>query len=94
MRIRSKDRARSKGDADPLASARETGKLFQQLQSDPFGTVAAIAADEGLKKLDAKRKAELADLITQFTTVATQASSGMRLAERQLRILPPVDFST
>ena len=74
--IRSKDRPRSKGSADPLASARETGKLFQQLQSDPFGTVAAIAADEGLKKLDAKRKAELADLITQFASVAAQAPSG------------------
>ena len=68
-----KERGRSKGDADPLASARETGKLFQQLQSDPFGTVALITADEGLKKLDAKRKAELAELIKQFTTIATQA---------------------
>lgn len=69
-----KERGRSKGDADPLARARETGKVFQQLQSDPFGTVALIAADEGLKKLDAKRKAELAELIEQFTTIATQAS--------------------
>jgi transcriptional regulator with XRE-family HTH domain len=70
-----KERGRSsKGDADPLASARETGKLFQQLQSDPFGTVALIAADEGLKKLDAKRKGELAGLIKQFTDTATQAA--------------------
>jgi transcriptional regulator with XRE-family HTH domain len=69
-----KERSRSKGDADPLASMRETSKLFQQLKSDPFGAVALIAADEGLKKLDAKRKADLADLIKQFTTIATQAA--------------------
>ena len=69
-----KERGRSKGDADPLAGARETGKLFQQLQSDPFGTVALITSDEGLKKLDAKRKSELAELIKQFTTTATQGA--------------------
>jgi hypothetical protein len=69
-----KERGRSKGDADPLSRMRETGKLFQQLQSDPFGTAALIAADEGLKKLDPKRKADLAELIDQFTTAATQAA--------------------
>ena len=74
--IRSKDRTRPKGSADPLASARDTGKLFQQLQLDPFGTVAAIAADENLKRLDARRKTELAELIAQFTGVAAQAASG------------------
>lgn len=73
--IRNKQRAQVKGAADPLAIARETGKLFQQLQSDPFGMVAAIAADEDLKKLDARRKAELAELITSFTDLAAQAAS-------------------
>jgi len=71
--IRNKQR-HAKGAADPLALARETGKLFQQLQSDPFGMVAAIAADEDLKKLDARRKAELAELITSFTDLAAQAA--------------------
>jgi transcriptional regulator with XRE-family HTH domain len=69
-----KERGRSKGDADPLASARETGKLFRQLKSDPFGTVALIAADESLKKLDAKRKGELAESIKQFIAIASQAA--------------------
>lgn len=73
--IRSRERPRSKG-GDPLASARETGKLFQQLQSDPFGTIAAIAADDNLKKLDAKRKAELAELISQFADLAAQGGFG------------------
>jgi transcriptional regulator with XRE-family HTH domain len=73
--IRNKQRPHAKGAADPLAVARETGKLFQQLQTDPFGMVAAIAADEDLKKLDARRKAELAELITSFTDLAAQAAS-------------------
>ena len=33
--------------AIPLASLRETGALFQQLQSEPFGTVAEIVDDRG-----------------------------------------------
>jgi transcriptional regulator with XRE-family HTH domain len=72
---RSKHRAQSRASADPLSTARETGKLFKQLQSDPFGTVAAIVADEDLKKLDARRKAEFADLIASYTEVAAQAAS-------------------
>jgi len=73
---RSKQRAQSKGPADPLAAARETGKLFQRLQSDPFGTVSAIVAEDDLKKLDARRKAEFAEVIAAFTEVAAQAAAG------------------
>jgi len=57
---------------DPLAAARETGKLFQQLQSDPFNTVARVVADEALKDLDAERMAELARLVAAFTDSASR----------------------
>ena len=74
VQSRAKGRARTKSLEDPLAAARETGKLFQQLQSDPFGTVAMVVADEALKNLDAKRKAEFAELISDFTNAATSAA--------------------
>lgn len=72
---RSRLRSQSKASSDPLSVARDTAKLFRQLQADPFGTVAAIVADDDLKKLDPKRKAELAELISSFTDVATRAAS-------------------
>lgn len=71
---RAKVRSRGKATEDPLAAARETGKLFQQLQSDPFGTIASIVADDTLKHLDAKRKAGIADLIEDFTAAAAKAA--------------------
>jgi len=72
---RTKVRSRgTKAADDPLAAARETGKLFQQLQSDPFGTVASIVADDTLKHLDAKRKAEIAELIQDLTAAAANAA--------------------
>jgi transcriptional regulator with XRE-family HTH domain len=58
---------------DPLAATRETGKLFQQMQKDPFNTIAGIVADEALKSVDAERKAELARLVEAFTEVAGRA---------------------
>lgn len=60
--------ARHGGSNDPLATTRETGKLFQLLKVDPFRTVAGVVADEALKDLDAERKAELARLVEGFTT--------------------------
>ena len=54
------------GSHDPLAATRETGKLFQRLHRDPFATVAEIAADEGLQRLDADRKSEIAELIKAY----------------------------
>jgi transcriptional regulator with XRE-family HTH domain len=69
--FRKMHRTTAKASSDPLATTRETAKLFQMLQSDPFGTVAEIAADDALKNLDSERKAELADLIEAYTeTVA------------------------
>lgn len=73
--IRNKHRAKSKVTTDPLATPRDTGKLFQKLQADPFGTVAEIVADEALKGLDSGHKAELADLIAAYTESVTQAAS-------------------
>ena len=55
------------GADDPLALPRETAKLFQALERDPFGTVASIAGDEALQVLDSDTKAELADLIKAYT---------------------------
>jgi len=65
--IRSTDRG------DPLAAARETGKLFQMLRSDPFNTVADVVADDSLKDLDAERKAEIARLVDAFMDSASRA---------------------
>ena len=61
--VRSKQRARRKGVERSAGTTRETGSLFQQLQSDPFGTVAEIVADDALKDLDSERKTEFAELI-------------------------------
>jgi transcriptional regulator with XRE-family HTH domain len=59
---------------DPLAAARETGRLFQLLRSDPFNTVAGVLSDEALKELDPERKADLARLVEAFTGTASRAS--------------------
>jgi transcriptional regulator with XRE-family HTH domain len=59
---------------DPLAQARETGRLFQQLRSDPFNTMAGLLSDEALKDLPAERKDELAKLVDAFTGAAARAS--------------------
>jgi transcriptional regulator with XRE-family HTH domain len=80
--LRSRQRAKSKPMADPLATTRETGKLFQRLQSDPFGTVAEIAADEALQGIDARRQEELAELISAYTDSVTQAASASGGARR------------
>jgi transcriptional regulator with XRE-family HTH domain len=71
--VRSAYRTGGKGPGDPLAATRETGKLFQQLQKDPFNTIAGIVADEALKSLDAERKADLARLVEAFTEAAGRA---------------------
>ena len=60
---------------DPLAAARETGRLFQLLRSDPFNTVAGVLSDEGLKDLDPERKGELAKLVDAFTDSAGRAAA-------------------
>jgi len=73
--IRNTHRANSRAAGDPLAAARETGKLFQQLQSDPFNTVAGVVADEALKDLDAERKAELARLVDAYADCASRVAA-------------------
>lgn len=60
---------------DPLAAARETGRLFQLLRSDPFNTLAGVLSDEALKDLDAERKGELAKLVDAFTDSAGRAAA-------------------
>ena len=74
--VRNKHRARPKTSVDPLATTRETGKLFQKLQNDPFGTVAEIVADDALKDLDSDRKAEFAELIDAYTENVSKAPPG------------------
>jgi transcriptional regulator with XRE-family HTH domain len=76
--VRSKQHAIAKAAGDPLAAARETGSLFQRLQSDPFGTVAEIVADDALKDLDAERKTEFAEIIAAFTESVTDAPNVRR----------------
>ena len=77
--IRNKRRVSAKASSDPLAASRDTGKLFQKLQSDPFGTVAEIVADDALKDLDSERKAALADLIEGYTeSISTAAPAKAR----------------
>ena len=76
--VRSKQHAIAKASSDPLAAARETGSLFQRLQSDPFGTVADIVADDALKDLDAERKTEFAEIISAFTESLTDAPGNAR----------------
>ncbi len=63
---------------DPLAAARETGRLFQLLRSDPFNTVAGVLSDEALKDLDPERKGDLAKLVDAFTGTASRASEAPR----------------
>ena len=63
---------------DPLAAARETGRLFQLLRSDPFNTVAGVLSDEALKDLAPERKEELAKLVDTFTGTASRASGTAR----------------
>ena len=60
------------GLGDPLAATRETAKLFQKLERDPFATVAEIAADETLQHLDPDTKTEIAELITAYIDSITQ----------------------
>jgi transcriptional regulator with XRE-family HTH domain len=75
--VRSKHRGRGKA-ADPLATKRETAKLFQKLQGDPFGTVAELVGDDVLKELGAERRAELAELIDAYTDSLAKAASRSR----------------
>ena len=74
--IGKKHHTTAKASADPLATTRETARLFQMLQNDPFGTVAEIAADDALKNLDSERKTDLADLIEAYTETVAKAVSG------------------
>jgi transcriptional regulator with XRE-family HTH domain len=67
--------ARRTNLSDPLAAARETGRTFQLLRSDPFNTVAGLVADEAFKDLGSERKTELARLVEAFTDSAGCASS-------------------
>jgi DNA-binding XRE family transcriptional regulator len=65
--IRHEHGVKSKTTADPLALLQETSTLFSRLQSEPFDTVTAILNDAALKDVDAKHKAQLAELIKAYT---------------------------
>lgn len=60
----------SKASADTFTRMRDTGTLYQSLQSDPFGTVAKILGDPALEQVDPDRRAALAELIEAFTRSA------------------------
>jgi transcriptional regulator with XRE-family HTH domain len=74
--VRHRHRARAKGSSDPLATKRDTAKLFQRLQSDPFGTVAEVVAEDGLKDLGSERPAELAELVDAYTESVVTVAPG------------------
>jgi transcriptional regulator with XRE-family HTH domain len=59
---------KSKSGADPLKRMQDTGTLYRNLQSNPFGTVAEILSEPALNEADAARKADLAELIEAFTS--------------------------
>jgi transcriptional regulator with XRE-family HTH domain len=71
--IRHEHGGRSRAANDPLAALRETGALFSSLQSEPFDTVAVMLNDAGLKDVDARHKARLAELIQGFTDKVSEA---------------------
>lgn len=80
--LRTRHRAKARSSADPLATTRETGKLFQRLQSDPFGTVAEIASDEALQEIDSRRQEELAELISAYTDSVAQTTAATGSSRR------------
>lgn len=72
---KARQRRGSAGDGgDPLALHRETAKLFEALERDPFGILAEIAADDALQMLDAQEKAGVAELITLYTDAIERSS--------------------
>jgi transcriptional regulator with XRE-family HTH domain len=74
--VRHRHRARAKGSSDPLATKRDTAKLFQRLQSDPFGTVAEVVAEDTLKDLGSERQAEFAELVDAYTESVAKVAPG------------------
>jgi transcriptional regulator with XRE-family HTH domain len=74
--IRNKHRGRAKPSLDPLATKRETAKLFQRLQGDPFGTVAELVGDDVLKELGSERKADFAELVDAYTDSLAKVAPG------------------
>lgn len=71
-----RERGSDKGTGDPLQNFRDTARLFQRLQSNPFVTIAEVLEHDALKGLKADRKTELAVLIRTFTDGLTQTGSG------------------
>jgi transcriptional regulator with XRE-family HTH domain len=61
-------------EADPFAALRETTRLFAELQTEPFATVAAVARDPHLESAPVDRRAALATLIKAFTDSLTAAA--------------------
>jgi transcriptional regulator with XRE-family HTH domain len=72
------DQGGAKVTDDPLVMLQEKAALFRGLQSDPFAAATQILADRGLKDVDPKRKARLAELIQAFTDRASQESVARR----------------
>ena len=70
-----RERGSDKSVADPLQSFRDTARLFQRLQSNPFVTIAEVLEHDSLKGLKADKKAELAELIRTYTDSLTHVSA-------------------
>jgi len=73
--IRHEQAGKSKAAGDPLETVRETGALFRDLRSNPFGAATEIVDDPALKSADANRKAALAKLIQSFTEQASKRAA-------------------
>lgn len=65
--VRQEGQSGRKGAGDPLESVRETGIVYRQLLSEPFETIAKLADDVALKSAPAKRRSEVAGLMSSFT---------------------------
>jgi transcriptional regulator with XRE-family HTH domain len=64
---------------DPLRALGETTALFENLRSDPFGTVAQIVRDlTSAKDVGAEHKAAIAELITRYTESVAHANGAPR----------------
>lgn len=58
--------ARTKS-VDPLGDLKDTGAIYRSLLAEPFETVAGLAEDPALALAPAKRKGEIANLMSRFT---------------------------
>jgi transcriptional regulator with XRE-family HTH domain len=72
------EHARARGGGDQLQILQETGALFRSLQAEPFDAAAQILEDRGLKDVDPRRKAKLAELMKTYTDAVSAGGAGRR----------------